>query len=122
MKKLMFLVLAFCAILSYGQGMSISLKKKSYAPVLVENDSIKVGDIVYFKLGSNLDGSFKFSQDLNNFNEPIRQSGSKISMMKQPIKFFKEADGVIYGFTKYFVVNLGAAILSKEVEIIKCKN
>ena len=121
MKKLMFLVLAFCAILSYGQGMSISLKKKSYAPVFVENDSIKVGDIVYFKLGSNLDGSFKFSQDLNNFNEPIRQSGSKISMMKQPIKFFKEADGVVYGFTKYFVVNLGAAILSKEVEIIKEK-
>ena len=121
MKKLFFLALAFCAILSYGQGMSISLKKKSTTPVFIENDSIKVGDVIFFKIGTNLDGSFKFSQDLNNFNEPIRQSGSKISMMKQPIKFFKEADGVVYGFTKYFVVNLGAAILSKEVEIIKEK-
>lgn len=121
MKKLMFLALAFCAILSYGQGMSISLKKKSTTPVFIENDSIKVGDVIFFKIGTNLDGSFKFSQDLNNFNEPIRQSGSKISMMKQPIKFFKEADGVVYAFTKYFVVNLGAAILSKEVEIIKEK-
>lgn len=121
MKKIALLFSLLSCIFIFSQGRSISLKKKSTTPVFIENDSIKVGDVIFFKIGTNLDGSFKFSQDLNNFNEPIRQSGSKISMMKQPIKFFKEADGVVYGFTKYFVVNLGAAILSKEVEIIKEK-
>jgi hypothetical protein len=39
--------------------------------------------------------------------------------MKQPILFFKEKDGVIYAFTKYFVTNVEAALLSNEIEILK---
>ena len=119
MKKYILLFGLLLGEIVFGQGASISLVKKSTQPVEVSTgQTFKVNDVVFFKLGLNLDGSFRFVQDLNNFNEPIQPSKSRTSMMKQPIKFFKTKDGVVYAFTKYFVVNLEAALLSKEVEIL----
>lgn len=119
MKKLLLLIAFGISFFAFSQGKSISLTKKSEAPVTLNEQEIKVGDIIHFQLGANPDGSFRFVQDLNGFNEPLKPSGSRTSMMKQPIKFFKEKDGVVYAFTKYFVANLEAAIKLKEVEIIK---
>jgi hypothetical protein len=107
-------------VLVLSQGKSISVVKKSKEPViLASGDTLKVNQTIYFKLGTNPDGSFRFVQDLNNFGEPLRQSTSRTSMMKQPILFFKSKDGVVYAFTKYFVANVEAALLSNEVEILK---
>lgn len=119
MKKSFTLLLISFSVIAFAQGKSISLSKKSDAPVTINEQTIKVGDILYFQLGANQDGGFRFVQDLNNFNEPVKQSGSRTSMMKQPIKFFKEKDGVVYAFTKYFVANLEAGLKSGEVEILK---
>jgi hypothetical protein len=69
------------------------------------------------QLGSNQDGSFKYVQLLNNFNEPIKPADSKSAMKKQKVLFFKEQDGVMYLFTKFYAINLEAAVLSKEVVI-----
>lgn len=119
MKKILFIFFIGLSMVVNAQGKSISLTKKSEAPVTINEQQIKVGDIIYFQLGLNPDGGFRFVQDLNNFNEPLRPSGSRTSMMKQPIKFFKEKDGVFYAFTKYFVTNLEAGLKSGELEIIK---
>lgn len=119
MKKLVFIFFLGLSMVVNAQGKSISLTKKSEAPVTLNEKEIKVGDIIHFQLGANPDGGFRFVQDLNNFNEPVKPSGSRTSMMKQPIKFFKEKDGVVYAFTKYFVANLEAGLKSGELEIIK---
>lgn len=121
MKKLFTVLLISFSVITFAQGKSISLTKKSETPVTINEQSIKVGDILYFQLGANQDGGFRFVQDLNNFNEPVKPSGSRTSMMKQPIKFFKEKDGVVYAFTKYFVANLEAGLKSGELEIINSK-
>lgn len=119
MKKLFILLAVGFSLMAFSQGKSISLTKKSTQPITLNEQTIKVGDIIHFQLGGNPDGSFRFVQDLNGMNEPLKPSGSRTAMMKQPIKFFKEKDGVIYAFTKYFVANLAAAVKSGEVEIIK---
>jgi len=120
MKKLFLLVVLSCGALSFAQGRSISLAKKSKEPVVISTgDTLRVNQTIQFKLGANQDGSFRFVQDLNNFNEPVQQSGSRTSVVKQPILFFKEKDGVVYAFTKFFVTNVEAALLSKEIEIVK---
>lgn len=121
MKKLLFIFFIGLSMVVNAQGKSISMTKKSEAPVTLNDQQIKVGDIIYFQLGANPDGGFRFVQDLNNFNEPVKPSGSRTSMMKQPIKFFKEKDGVVYAFTKYFVANLEAGLKSGELEIINLK-
>lgn len=121
MKKILLICFLGLSMGVMAQGKSISLTKKSEAPVSVNDQHISVGDIIYFQLGANPDGSFRFVQDLNNFNEPVKPSGSRTSMMKQPIKFFKEKDGVVYAFTKYFVANLAAGIKSGELEILSAK-
>lgn len=121
MKKLLFIFFIGLSMVVNAQGKSISLTKKSEAPVTINEQQIKVGDIIYFQLGANPDGGFRFVQDLNNFNEPVKPSSSRTSMMKQPIKFFKEKDGVVYAFTKYFVANLEAGLKSGELEIINLK-
>lgn len=119
MKQLLLLATFLVVGLCNAQGKSISLAKKTKEPVTVNDKTVKVGDILYFQLGQNPDGSFRFVQDLNNFNEPVKQSGSRTSMMKQDITFFKEKDGVVYAFTKYFVANLAAALKTGEVEVIE---
>ncbi|AQX08034.1 hypothetical protein [Elizabethkingia ursingii] len=120
MRKVLFFFTLNVSILSFAQGRNISLSKKIKEPrVLSTGDTLKINQVVFYKLGNNPDGSFRFVQDLNGMNEPIRPSGSRASMMKQPILFFKEKDGVVYAFTKYFVTNIEAAIQTKEIEIIK---
>ena len=119
MKKVLFVLCIGLSMVVSAQGKSISLVKKSKARVTFKEVEIKVGDILYFQQGANPDGTFRFVQDLNNFNELVKPSGSRTSMMKQTIKFFKENDGVVYAFTKYFVVNLQAGLKSAEVEVIK---
>lgn len=121
MKKLLFIFFIGLSMVVNAQGKSISLTKKSETPVTINEQQIKIGDIIHFQLGANQDGGFRFVQDLNNFNEPVKPSGSRTSMMKQPIKFFKEKDGVVYAFTKYFVANLEAGLKSGELEIINSK-
>lgn len=119
MKKLLTILCVSFSIVCFSQGKSISLLKKSKDPITLSTDQvIKVGQTINIGMGSNPDGSFKFIQMLNNFNEPIQPADSRVSMMKQPIKFFKEQDGVIFIFTKYFVINIEAAIRNKEVESI----
>ena len=120
MKKLFSLLLIGFTVFAFAQGRSISLLKKITEPITI-SDSIKlsIDDEIKFSLGTNIDGSFKFVQMLNNFNEPIKPADSRASMMKQKIKFFKEQEGVYYVFTKYFVINIEAALMSKEVEFVK---
>lgn len=122
MKKLFSLFLIGFTVFAFAQGRSISLLKKITEPITI-SDSIKlsIDDEIKFSLGTNIDGSFKFVQMLNNFNEPIKPADSRVSMMKQKIKFFKEQEGVYYVFTKYFVINIEAALMSKEVELINNK-
>lgn len=107
------------ATLVWGQGQKISWKKKSTEPIILSNnDTLRVKQKIKFLLGSNTDGSYKFVQMLNNFNEPIKPADSRIAMMKQPIIFFKSQDDVHYAFTKYFAINIEAALLTKEIEIL----
>lgn len=119
MKKLFFFATILLANFYYSQGASISWKKRIETPIVINSDTLKVKDEIKIKLGTNLDGSFKFVQFLNGMNEPIKSADSRASMMKQEIKFFKSADGVYYAFTKFFAINIEAALLSKEIEIIK---
>ena len=120
MKKLLLLFGILIGTLNFAQGGSISFVKKTKEPVVLNsNQEIKVGDLVNIGLGSKEDGGFKFVQFLNNFNEPSRNADSRISMTKQPIKFFKNQDGVLYVFTKFYVINIEAALKTKEVEFIK---
>ncbi len=122
MKKIFSIFLIGFSVIAFAQGRSISLLKKITEPITI-SDSIKlsVDDEIKFTLGTNIDGSFKFVQMLNNFNEPIKPADSRATMMKQKIKFFKEQEGVYYAFTKYFVINIEAALLSKEIELINNK-
>lgn len=120
MKKLISASFLFLAVYGFSQGKNISWAKKSKEPVVLNNgDTLRVNQTVLYKMGANPDGSFRYVQMLNNFNEPIKPAESRFAMTKQPILFFKEKDGVIYLFTKYFVSNVAAAILSNEVEILK---
>lgn len=103
-----------------GQGKNISLAKKSITPIVTRSgDTIEVGDEIMLFEGSNEDGSFKYIQDLNSFNEPIQSTKSRMAFKKQKIKFFKEQDGTTYVFTKFFVINIEAALHKKEIEITK---
>ena len=54
---------------------------------------------------------------LNSFNEPISRADSRSAMKRQKIKFFKEQDGTIYMFTKFYVINIEAALISKELSL-----
>lgn len=122
MRKLFLFPLFLTFSLVFSQGKSISLKKKSTAPVeLSSGVTLKVGDVLQIGLGLNPDGTYRFVQLLNNFNEPVQPADSRAAMVKQPVKFFKEADGVTYAFTKFFVINIEAALKSEEVKIVKNK-
>ena len=77
MKKLFSLFLIGFTVFAFAQGRSISLLKKITEPITI-SDSIKlsVDDEIKLTLGTNIDGSFKFVQMLNNFNEPIKPADS----------------------------------------------
>lgn len=118
MKKIALLLL-FIPLIGFSQGRSISFKKKLYTPyATMHGDTLKVDMDVLIKEGSNLDGTFKYVQLLNNFNEPLYPADTRSAFKKQPIKFFKEQDGSYYLFTKFYCINIEAAISKNEIEII----
>lgn len=117
MRKL-FLILFIMPSIGFAQGKSISFVKKSLEPYITfSKDTIKINQEILLREGSNTDGSFKYIQMLNSFNEPISQADSRSAMKKQKIKFFKEQDGTTYMFTKFYVINIEAALNAKELSI-----
>lgn len=118
MKKIVLLLL-FVPMIVFCQGKSISFKKKLYNPyITMIGDTLKVDMEVLIKEGSNLDGTFKYVQLLNNFNEPLYPADTRSAFKKQPIKFFKEQDGAFYLFTKFYCINIEAALSRNEIEIV----
>jgi len=118
MKKLILLFALILNLNVFSQGKNISLVSKTMTPYITfSKDTLVVGKTILISEGSNQDGSFKYIQLLNNFNEPVGKAESRFAMKKQEIKFFKEQDGTTYLFTKFFVINIEAAIKSKEIDI-----
>ena len=102
-----------------AQGASISLNKKIKEPIeIMQGMVLEVDQEIRILEGTNFDGGFRFVQLLNNFNEPIQPADSRAAYKKQKIKFFKEADGVVYLFTKYFAINVVPALKNEEMEIL----
>lgn len=119
MKKLL-LLLVLVSSFAFSQGKSISFSKKIKEPyITIKGDTLKVGDNILIKEGSNEDGKFKYVQLLNGFNEPLYQADSRAAFQKQEIKFFKEQNGTYYIFTKFFCINIEAALNKNEFEKIK---
>ena len=118
MKKIALLLLLI-PIIGFSQGRSISFKKKIYTPYVASlGDTLKVDMDVLIKEGSNFDGTFKYVQVLNNFNEPLYPADTRSAFKKEPIKFFKEQDGSYYLFTKFYCINIEAALIKNEIEIV----
>lgn len=118
MKKLVLFLLF--TTLSYAQGASISRIKKSKEPIVLSTkDTLKVDDTIRLMEGSIPDGTFKYVQVLNNFNEPMRLANFRNAFAQQKIKFFKAQDGLVYVFTNFYVINIEYALRNKEVELIK---
>lgn len=119
MKKL-FLVCLFCVIASacFAQGRSVSLRKKIKEPYRTEQGVISVGTKI--KLLLPMEGKeFAFVSALNNFNEPIIAAPIRMSGKVQEVLFFKEEDGTMYLFTKFFCAQVDMALRFKEIEIVK---
>ena len=126
MKKSLFLIVlcAMCACATaYAQGRSISLAKKITTPYVTDDgDTISVKTSTIQLLDASGDNNqYKYVQLLNNANEPIQPATSKHAMKKQPVKFFKSQDDVMYAFTEYFCINIEAALYAKEIRILKTK-
>lgn len=126
MKKSLFLIVlcAMCACASaYAQGRSISLAKKITTPYVTDDgDTISVKTSTIQLLDASGDNNqYRYVQLLNNANEPIQPATSKHAMKKQPVKFFKSQDDVMYAFTEYFCINIDAALYAKEIRILKTK-
>lgn len=126
MKKSVFLIIlcAMCACTcAYAQGRSISLSKKITTPYVTDNgDTINVKTSTIQLLdASGANNEYRYVQVLNNANEPIQPATSKQAMKKQPVKFFKSQDDVMYAFTEYFCINIEAALYAKEIRILKSK-
>lgn len=124
MKKSLFLILlcVICAC-AYSQGRSISLEKKITTPYVTdEGDTIAVKTSTIQLLDCSGDNNqYRYVQLLNNANEPIQPATAKHAMKKQPVKFFKTQDDVMYAFTEYFCINIEAALYAKEIRILKTK-
>lgn len=119
MKKIILLLLLVTGFAN-AQGASISLAKKSKEPIVISTkDTLKVGDVIKLNEGSINDGTFKYVQLLNNFNEPIQLANSRAAFSQQKIKFFKEQNGLIYVFTNFFCINIEYALKNKETEILR---
>ena len=113
-----------CACASaYAQGRSISLAKKITTPYVTDDgDTISVKTSTIQLLDASGDNNqYRYVQLLNNANEPIQPATSKHAMKKQPVKFFKSQDDVMYAFTEYFCINIDAALYAKEIRILKTK-
>lgn len=120
MKKFTLFLLILLPGYIFSQGRSISWNKKNKDPyITIKGDTLRVGQPILVKEGSNPDGGFKYVQFLNGMNEPIRPADSRAAFKKQEILFFKEQDGTNYIFTKFFCINTEAAISRQEIEPVK---
>lgn len=121
MKKLILLIVMTITFLGvYSQGRNISLRPKIKEPItLMSGETLNIGDIIAFKMGSGENDQFNYIQVLNGANEPIGIAGSRFAFRKEKIVFFKEQNGLYYAFSKYFVINIEAAIAKNEIQIIK---
>lgn len=121
MKRLIIIAAAVLTCVSgFAQGRSISLKNKITTPYITsEGDTLRVGTELQILDATGDNNCYKYVQSLNSFNEPIQPATTKVAFKKQPIVFFKEEDGVRYAFTKFFSINIEAALYTKEVRIIK---
>jgi len=118
MKKIVLLLLLVSGFVN-AQGASISLVKKSKEPIVLSSkDTLKVGNSIKLIEGSISDGTFKYVQLLNNFNEPIQLANSRAAFSQEKIKFFKEQNGLVYVFTNFFCINIEYALKNKEVELL----
>lgn len=105
---------------SSAQGASVSWKKKIKEPIeTIDGSIIDIGDEIQVNEGVNQDGSFRYVQFVNNFNEPIENADSRAAFKKQKVKFFKEQDGVYYLFTKFFCINIEPALNNSEMSLTK---
>jgi hypothetical protein len=115
MKKILFVLLLF-PFFVIAQGASISFEKKIKDPyITISNDTINIGDVIQIKEGLNPDGTFRYVQKLNNFNEPKWFADSRNAFQIQKVKFFKQQNGVFYLFTEFFCINIEPAIEKKEI-------
>lgn len=118
-----FLTIALCIMCAcataFAQGRSISLAKKITTPYVTDDgDTLCVKTTSIQLLDASGDNNqYRYVQVLNNSNEPIQPATSKHAMKKQPIKFFKSQDDVMYAFTEYFCINIEAALYAKEIRI-----
>lgn len=119
MKRIL-LLLVLLPFFGFGQGASISWNKRIEEPYITSTkDTIKVGDEIQLKEGLNSDGTFRYVQLLNNFNEPRWLANSRSAFQIEKVKFFKQQNGMFYLFTRYFCVNIEPALDKKEVVLIK---
>lgn len=104
-------------VAAFAQGKSISFQKKISTPyVLQQGDTLRVGDVIQLTEGAGTNGQFLYVQAVNAFNEPVKPAESRMAGQRQPVLFFKEQEGVMYSFTKYFVINTEAAFNKGEVK------
>ena len=124
MKTIITLVsLILISNLCSGQGRSDSWKKKIKGDiVLSSNDILKIGDIIELRKGSAKDETFKHVQLLNPLNEPVKPADSRYAYTKERIVFFKMRDSVYYAFTKFYCINIEAAVKANEIRCSSIKN
>jgi hypothetical protein len=112
------LVFLFFAIVAFGQGKSISRVKKDKTPyITMDRDTIQVKDEILLLQGSGTNGQFLYVQMLNGFNEPVAPADSRSASQRQNVRFFKEQNGVIYLFTKFYVINIESALNKNEIRL-----
>lgn len=117
---LLALLASLLACPSFAQSKRISTQPKITKPYITEaGDTLKVGTAIQIMDTSGDSDKYKYVQLLNNFNEPCKPATTRFALKKDKIAFFKEDDGVVYAFTKFFCFNAELALFRKEVRIIE---
>lgn len=123
MRRSIFLLAILASLLafpSFAQSKRISTQPKITKPYITEaGDTLKVGTAIQIMDTSGDSDKYKYVQLLNNFNEPCQPATTRVALKKDKIAFFKEDDGVVYAFTKFFCFNAELALFRKEVRIIE---
>lgn len=123
MKKILFTIACvLCALIASAQGRNISRAKKIEATYITDDgDSIRIGTTLKFGDNKGSNNQYKYVQLLNKFEEPIQPATTRITGQKQPVKYFKMQDEVVYAFTEYCCINIEAALGNGEVILPKPK-
>ena len=105
---------------SYAQERSIGKADKIMTPYITsENDTLEVGDKIMLLEGTGTDGKFVYVRTINQYNEPSLPADSRVASQRHVIEYFKEQEGVVFLFTKGFVVNIESALRRKEIGLLK---